>query len=115
MSDRPPYSGATNDDGPPTDRRHADRVSVEGYEFRTDTLICPVVDLSIGGLRIGLPADAPALAAGDCLEGELIGGIAKPIALTAQVVWVDADAGQAGCTFPTLGRAIAGDLLEILL
>lgn len=97
------------------ERRHANRVQIEGYVFDTGTASYPVLDLSIGGMRLACPADQPAPQQGASLAGTLSGGTTNSITLTAQVLWVDGEAGHIGCTFPVLGRHIAGDLLEILL
>ncbi len=115
MSDTPP-TPTENGDGPPQgERRLASRVRIEGFAFKTDAGTYTVVDLSIGGIRLARLADRPVPEAGATLAGTLTGAGAGPIPLTAQVLWIDPDTGQIGCTFPVLGRHIAGDLLEILL
>ncbi|MDF1792801.1 MAG: PilZ domain-containing protein [Thalassobaculaceae bacterium] len=100
---------------PHEERRHANRVQIEGYEFEIGDITYAVVDLSLGGMRITYDDGTAAAAPGDDLIGILTGGLSKPIPLTAQVIWTDPQTRYIGCTFPVLGRNIAGELLEILL
>ncbi|WP_420562300.1 PilZ domain-containing protein [Thalassobaculum sp.] len=115
MSSEPPTLDDMEDGPPQGERRHANRVQIEGYEFETEAGAYPVLDLSIGGIRLARLPDQPAPEPGDTLTGTLSGGIADPITLSAQVLWVDAATGHIGCSFPVLGRHIASELLEILL
>lgn len=115
MSDEPSSPNQTGGEPPSTERRHANRVQIEGFEFETGEVSYPVIDLSIGGMRIAYGDDRPAIETGSEISGSLTGGVAHPIALTAHVIWVDTDARHIGCTFPVLGRNIAGPLLEVLL
>ena len=115
MSNEPSTPDQTGGEQPPTERRHANRVQIEGFEFETGDVSYPVIDLSIGGMRIVDGDGCPALEPGAEISGRLTGGIAQPIALTTHVIWVDTDTRHIGCTFPVLGKNIAGALLEVLL
>jgi hypothetical protein len=109
--DRPPSSGAPAS----SERRHADRVQIEGYAFETGEAAYTVIDISLGGLRLAYDDTQTAPPPGTEIVGAMTGAIARPLTLNAAVVWVDPKARQIGCTFPVLGRNIAGELLEILL
>ncbi|SDG55455.1 MULTISPECIES: PilZ domain-containing protein [Thalassobaculum] len=103
------------DPTPPSERRHADRVRLHGYAFKTGNAAYRVLDISLGGLRIAYGETEKPAPPGSEMVGVLTGGPARPLTLNTEIVWVDRNARQIGCTFPVLGHNIAGDLLEILL
>lgn len=111
--------GPTDRNGPdltsPSERRNADRILLQGYAFKTNDADYRVLDISLGGMRIAYDdTDRPATPGAE-MVGVLTGGPVRPLTLTTEVVWVDRNARQIGCTFPLLGHNIVGDLLEILL
>lgn len=114
MSDDPSEQGPPDPDTLHPERRHANRVYVEGYELRIGETGYPVLDLSLGGIRIGYDGGDAPLKPGESVAAALAGDLAKPIDLTVQAVWVDEGTKTIGCTFPVLGRNISGELLQIL-
>ncbi|MCR9077208.1 MAG: PilZ domain-containing protein [bacterium] len=116
MNDEPTGPGEPAEAGPPEgERRHADRVRIEGYEFQTAGATFEVVNLSIGGIRLSYGDGAPPYSVSQSVEGTLRGGSVAPISLTVEVVWIDQASRAIGCTFPVMGRNIAAQLLEILI
>jgi hypothetical protein len=98
-----------------SERRHSRRVTVDGFVFDADGSSRPVIDLSLGGMRIGLTEGAARLQPGDSLAGRLIGNIESPIELQAIVSWVDPENKTAGLAFNVMGHSVVDRLLKAMI